>query len=192
MTRILVSDSLSKEGLEILQASGFEVVNKPEISHEDLIKEIGDYDALVIRSRSNVTGDVLRNGKNLKVVGRAGVGLDNVDVETATKLGIIVMNTPGGNTLSTAEQTMAMLTSLARNIPQANQTMHEGKWDKKKFVGVELFGKTLGICGLGRIGTEVAKRALAYGMHVMAYDPYLSAEAVKRLGITQATVDEIC
>lgn len=192
MTRILVSDSLSEEGLSILKASGFEVDYKPEISPEDLAKEIAEYDALAIRSRTNVTAEILKNGKKLKVVGRAGVGLDNVDVPTATNLGIIVMNTPGGNTVSTAEHTMAMLTSLARSIPQADRSMHEGRWDKKKFVGVELFNKTLGICGLGRIGSEVAKRAAAYGMHIMAYDPFMSAEVVKRLGITQATVDEIC
>src|SRR5690606_13989732 len=128
----------------------------------------------------------------LKVVGRAGVGLDNVDVPTATQLGVIVMNTPGGNTISTAEHTMAMLTSLARGIPQADRSMHDGRWDKKKFVGVELYNKTLGICGMGRIGQEVAKRALAYGMKVMAYDPFINEEAVKRLGVTKATVDEIC
>ncbi len=190
--RILVSDKISDEGLAILRGSGFEVVYKPEISHEDLVKEISEYDALVIRSRTNVTADVLQNGKRLKVVGRAGVGLDNVDVATATKLGIIVMNTPGGNTISTAEHTMAMLTSLARMIPQADRSMHEGKWEKKNFVGVELYRKVLGVIGLGRIGTEVAKRALAYGMQVLGYDPYISSETVKKLGIRQATVEEIC
>jgi D-3-phosphoglycerate dehydrogenase len=177
--------------MSILKASGFEVVHKPEISMEDLAKEIADYDALVIRSRTNVTADILNNAKKLKVVGRAGVGLDNVDVATATKHGVIVMNTPAGNTLSTAEHSMAMITSLARSIPQADRSMHEGRWDKKKFVGVELYGKTLGICGLGRIGTEVAKRALAYGMHVLAYDPFMNEETVNKLGITKATVDEI-
>lgn len=193
MTKILVSDSLSDEGFAILRAGGFEVDDKPDISPDDLLREIPEYDGLVIRSRSNVTADVLKAGKKLKVVGRAGVGLDNVDVSTATKLGVIVMNTPSGNTISTAEHTMAMITSLARQIPQASQSMHEGKWEKKKFVGVELYNKVLGVVGLGRIGTEVARRALAYGMHIMAYDPYISAEALKRLGgAKQATVDEIC
>lgn len=191
-TRILVSDKISDEGLAILQQSGFEVVYKPDISHEDLAKEIADYDALVIRSRTNVTADVLQNAKRLKIIGRAGVGLDNVDVNTATKMGIIVMNTPGGNTISTAEHTMAMLTSLARMIPQADRSMKEGKWDKKKFVGVELFRKTLGVIGLGRIGSEVAKRALAYGMRVLAYDPFISAEVAKKLGVHPSTVEEIC
>lgn len=192
MMRILVSDSLSEEGINILKEGGFEVVHKPDISAEDLVREIPEYDGLVIRSRTTVTADVIKAGRKLKVIGRAGVGLDNVDVPTATKHGVIVMNTPGGNTLSTAEHTWAMIMSVARSVPQADRSMHEGRWDKKKFTGVELHGKTLGICGLGRIGSEVAKRALAFGMNVMAYDPFMSTEVVKRLGITQATVDEIC
>jgi D-3-phosphoglycerate dehydrogenase len=192
MTKILVSDKISDEGLAILQQSGFEVAYKPDISHEDLVREIADYDALVIRSRTTVTADVLQNARRLKVIGRAGVGLDNVDVKTATKLGIIVMNTPGGNTISTAEHTMAMLTSLARMIPQADRSMKEGKWDKKRFVGVELCRKTLGVIGLGRIGTEVARRALAYGMNVLAYDPFISSEVARKIGVQPATVAEIC
>jgi D-3-phosphoglycerate dehydrogenase / 2-oxoglutarate reductase len=192
MTRILVSDSISNEGLDILRNSGFEVEYKPDISPDDLASEISGYDALVIRSRTNVTSKVFENAGKLRIVGRAGVGLDNVDVATATKKGVIVMNTPGGNTISTAEHTMAMITSMCRMIPQANQSMHAGKWDKKKFVGVELNGKTLGVVGLGRIGTEVAKRALAYQMHVMAYDPYTATEAMSKLGVKQATVEEIC
>ena len=192
MTSILVSDAISEEGLTILRSSGFEVVYKPEITPEDLVKEIPGYDGLVIRSRTNVTAEVLKAAKKLKVVGRAGVGLDNVDVKTATKMGVIVMNTPGGNTVSTAEQSFAMLMSVARWIPQASQSMHEGRWDKKKYTGVELNNKVLGIVGLGRIGSEVAKRGLVFGMQVMAYDPFMSAEVSKRLGITPATVDEIC
>jgi len=192
MARILVSDSLSDEGLGILKSAGFQVDHKPEITQEEIESEIENYDALVIRSRTTVTPAILNNARNLKVVGRAGVGLDNVDVGVATQKGIIVMNTPGGNTISTAEHTMAMLTSLARSIPQADRSMHEGRWDKKKFVGVELYGKTLGICGMGRIGQEVVKRALAYGMKVLAFDPFINEEAVKRLGVTKATVDEIC
>ncbi|PKO15362.1 phosphoglycerate dehydrogenase [candidate division BRC1 bacterium HGW-BRC1-1] len=191
MTRILVSDAISSEGLNILKSGGFEVDYIPDITPEDLVKEIGKYDGLVIRSRTTVTAEVFEAAKNLKVVGRAGVGLDNVDVAAATKKGVIVMNTPGGNTISTAEHSFAMLTSLARNIPQANASMHEGKWDKKKYVGVELHNKVLGIIGMGRIGGEVARRAQAYGMQIMAYDPFISQEVVKRLGITQATVDEI-
>jgi D-3-phosphoglycerate dehydrogenase / 2-oxoglutarate reductase len=192
MTRILVSDSLSSEGLTILKNSGFEVVHKPDISAEDLKNEIADYDALVIRSRTTVTADIINNAPKLRVVGRAGVGLDNVDVQAATKNGVIVMNTPGGNTISTAEHTWALLISLARSIPQADRSMKEGRWDKKKYTGVELFNKTLGILGLGRIGSEVARRALAFGMQVIAYDPYTSTDAMKRIGVTQATVEEIC
>ena len=155
---------------------------KPEITPEDLVKEIPGYDGLVIRSRTNVTAEVLKASKKLKVVGRAGVGLDNVDVKTATKMGVIVMNTPGGNTVSTAEQSFAMLMSVARWIPQASQSMHEGRWDKKKYTGVELNNKVLGIVGLGRIGSEVARRGLVFGMHVMAYDPFMSAEAARGWG----------
>lgn len=192
MMRILVSDSLSPEGLNILQASGFDVVFKADISHEDLVKEIGDYDALVIRSRTTASADVIEAGKKLKVIGRAGVGLDNVDVPVATKQGVIVMNTPSGNTISTAEHSFAMLMSVARLIPQADRSMHAGAWDKKKFTGAELNNKTLGICGLGRIGTEVAKRALAFNMRVLAYDPFLNADVASRLGIHPASVEEIC
>lgn len=190
--RILVSDKISSEGVEILKAGGFEVDVKPDITPEELEKEIAHYDALVIRSRTNVTKAVIANAERLRVIGRAGVGVDNVDVPAATKRGIIVMNTPDGNTISTAEQTMAMLLAVARSIPQADRSMHEGKWDKKKFVGVELYNKVLGIIGMGRIGTAVARRALGFEMRVMAYDPYIPADAVKRLGIQQASVDEIC
>jgi D-3-phosphoglycerate dehydrogenase len=192
MARILVSDSLSDEGLGILNNAGMDVDYRPDISQEDIAKEIGNYDALVIRSRTTVTPDILNNAKNLKVIGRAGVGLDNVDVPLATQKGIIVMNTPNGNTISTAEHTMAMMTSLARSIPQADRGMHEGKWEKKKFIGVELYNKTLGVCGFGRIGSEVARRAQAYGMKIMAFDPFINEETVKRMGVTKATVDEIC
>ena len=191
--RVLVSDSLSAEGVDILRAGGFEVVHKPDISPADLEAEIGGYDGLVIRSRTTVTEAILKAGApRLKVVGRAGVGLDNVDVPAASRLGVIVMNTPDGNTLSTAEHTFAMIMAVARSIPQADATMTAGRWDKKKFTGVELHGKTLGVCGMGRIGTEVAKRALAFGMNVMAYDPYLNHENTKRLGIEPATIDGIC
>lgn len=192
MARILVSDALSEEGLGILKNAGLEVDYRPDISQEDIAKEISAYDALVIRSRTTVTREILENAKNLKVVGRAGVGLDNVDVPAATEKGVIVMNTPNGNTISTAEHTMAMMTSLARSIPQADRGMHEGKWEKKKFIGVELYNKTLGVCGFGRIGSEVARRAQAYGMKIMAYDPFINEEVVKRMGVQKATVDEIC
>ncbi|MDD5645240.1 MAG: NAD(P)-dependent oxidoreductase, partial [bacterium] len=160
--KVLVSDPLSKNGLELLKKNKFEVT---EIEPSQLKEEVKKgYDALIVRSGSKVTEEVINNSKGLKVIGRAGVGVDNVDVEAATKKGIVVMNTPGGNTLSTAEHTMALILSLARNIPQAHKSMLEGKWDRKKFKGIELSQKTLGIVGLGRIGTEVARRAKSFAM----------------------------
>lgn len=192
MARILVSDALSEEGLSILRKAGLEVDFRPDISQEEIAQIIENYDGLVIRSRTTVTPEILNNAKKLKVIGRAGVGLDNVDVPLSTEKGIIVMNTPNGNTISTAEHTMAMMTSLARSIPQADRGMHEGRWEKKKFIGVELYNKTLGVCGFGRIGSEVARRAQAYGMKILAYDPFINEEVVKRMGVTKATVDEIC
>lgn len=191
--KVLISDKLSDEGVKILSSTGeFEVVYNPDISHEDLIKEIGQYSALVIRSRSQVDRDVLAAGTKLEVVGRAGVGVDNVDVPFATERGVIVMNTPDGNTLSTAEHTISMMLSQARRIAFADRTMKEGKWEKKGITGMEMFGKTLGICGLGRIGREVAKRAKSFEMRVVGYDPYLSKEAAEKLGIElRETVNEV-
>ncbi len=191
--KVLISDKMSEEAVRILQESGeFDVVYNPEISHEDLIKDIGQYSALLIRSRTTVDKDVLANAKVLEVIGRAGVGVDNVDVAEATERGIIVMNTPDGNTLSTAEHTITMMLSQARRIAFADRTMKEGKWEKKGITGVEMFGKTLGICGLGRIGREVAVRAKSFGMRIVGYDPYLSKDAAEKLGIElMATVDEV-
>jgi len=155
------------------------------------LKIIPEYDALIIRSASKVTREVIAAGKRLKVIGRAGVGLDNVDVPEATRRGIIVMNTPDGNTISTAELTFSMLMSLARNIPQADVSVKAGKWEKTKFTGAELYGKTLGIIGLGRIGTEVAKRAQAFHMNLIAYDPFLSQEKADQLNVRVVGLDEI-
>ena len=161
--KVLVSDKLPEEGCKILAADGeFEVDYNPDISPEDLVKEIGQYSGLAIRSRTKVTKEVLEAASKLEVVGRAGVGVDNIDVAEATSRGVIVMNTPDGNTLSTAEQTMSLLLALARKIAYADRTMKEGRWEKKTITGVELFGKTLGVCGLGRIGREVAKRCQAF------------------------------
>ncbi len=192
MTRILVSDSLSQDGLAILEADGaFKVDYEPNITPEELVKRIGDYDAVVVRSRSKITADVLKNARNLKVVGRAGVGLDNVDVNTATKLGIIAMNTPGGNTISTAEHTMSMLLALARSIPKAHHSMQEGRWDKKIFTGIELLGKVLGIIGLGRIGIEVAKRCQSFGMRVIGHDPYISPDVMLKIGVEMLPLEQL-
>ncbi|MFH1269442.1 MAG: phosphoglycerate dehydrogenase [Candidatus Omnitrophota bacterium] len=190
--RILVSDPLSEEGLKILkEVKEFQVEVKTELKPEELKEEIGDYDALIVRSATKVTKEIIGAAGKLKVIGRAGVGLDNVDLEAATQKGIIVMNTPGGNTISTAEHTMSMILSLSRSIPQANASMKKGEWKRSKFMGIELYGKTLGIVGLGRIGTEVAKRALSFGMKVLAYDPFLSREVAEGLGIEVAELKDL-
>jgi len=176
MFNVLVCDPVSPKGIELLrQRSEFKVtVLKQKTPEAELLGLVKDVHAMVVRSETKVTRRVIEAAPQLRVVGRAGVGVDNVDVEAATERGIVVMNTPGGNTISTAELTFSMLMSLARKIPQANASMKEGKWDRKQFSGIELYQKTLGVLGMGRIGTEVAKRAQAFGMKVLAYDPYLS------------------
>jgi len=191
--KVFVADPVSPRGIEALAEGGaVEVVVKTGLKEEELIKLIPEFAGLVVRSQTKVTPAVFAAAKNLKVVGRAGVGIDNVDVEAATKHGVIVMNAPGGNTISTAEHAMSLLLSIARNIPQANASMKEGKWDRKKFEGVELYDKTLAILGMGRIGTEVARRAIAFGMKVLAYDPYISASKARSLQVEVVdTVDEI-
>jgi len=192
MLRILISDPLAKEGVELLQAEkSFKVDVKLKLPPEELKKIIKDYDALLVRSGTKVTKDIIEKANKLKVIGRAGVGLDNVDLSAASKRGIIVMNTPGGNTISTAEHTMSLMLALSRNIPQADVSTKQGKWERKKFMGVELHGKTLGIIGLGRIGGEVAKRAKTFGMKVLVYDPFLSLDKVEELGIVSAELDAI-
>jgi D-3-phosphoglycerate dehydrogenase len=167
LMKVLVSDSLAEEGVKRL-SSGADVDVITNLSPEELIEKIKDYDALVIRSGTKVTADVIRAADRLKVIGRAGVGIDNVDVEAATKRGIIVLNTPGGNTISAAEHTIAMMMALARNIPQANAALHKGEWNRKKYTGVEFFNKTLGVVGLGRVGAEVAARMKSFGMQILA------------------------
>ncbi|NQT95475.1 MAG: phosphoglycerate dehydrogenase, partial [Candidatus Omnitrophica bacterium] len=192
MFKILVSDPLSEAGLKILEKDkNFKVDVKVKQPPEVLKKIIGEYDALIIRSGTKATADIIKHGKKLKVIGRAGVGLDNVDSAAATKQGIIVMNTPGGNTISTAEHTMSLILSLARNIAPAAASMKSGAWDRKKFMGVEVFGKTLGIIGLGRIGAEVAKRALSFGMKVIAYDPFLTPEKAQGMNIELVDLKKI-
>ncbi len=182
--KVLVSDPISQTGVDALAEGGqLEVTFKPGLPHEELLKIIPDFSALVVRSQTKVGADVISAAKNLRAVGRAGVGVDNVDVDAATKRGIVVMNTPGGNTISTAEHAFSLLVSAARKIPQADASVKAGKWDRKSFQGVELNGKTLAVLGMGRIGTEVAKRALAFGMRVLAYDPYLSEARAKSLQV---------
>jgi len=190
--KILVTDELSKEGIEMLTKDGVQVDVRPKISQDDLLKIIGDYEALIVRSGTKVTAQVIEHGKKLKVVGRAGVGVDNVDVEAATRRGILVMNTPSANIISACEHTMAMMLSLARNIPWADKSVKEGKWEKSKFMGVELSGKTLGIIGIGRIGGEVAKRAKSFGMKLIGFDPYISQEAAVKLGVRLMSLNDVC
>jgi D-3-phosphoglycerate dehydrogenase / 2-oxoglutarate reductase len=182
--KIIICDPISPKGITLLQQRPeFQVVVLPKrLTEAELIPLVADATALVVRSETKVTKKIIEAAKQLRVVGRAGVGVDNVDVEAATQHGIVVMNTPGGNTITTAELSFAMLLSLARKVPQAHATMVAGKWDRKLFQGVELQGKTLGVLGFGRIGTEVAKRAIAFGMRVVAYDPYLTEDRAKAIG----------
>ena len=182
--KIIICDPISPKGIALLQQRPeFQVVVLPKrLSEAELIPLVADATALVVRSETKVTAKIIAAAKQLRVVGRAGVGVDNVDIEAATQNGTVVMNTPGGNTITTAELTFTMLLSLARKVPQAPATLIAGKWDRKQCQGVELAGKTLGILGMGRIGTEVAKRAIAFGMRVIAYDPYLTEERAKAIG----------
>ncbi len=189
--KVLISDNLSPVGVEILKKSGIEVDARSKTSPEEIEKIIGDYDGLIIRSATKVTAGLLEKAAKLKVVGRAGSGLDNVDIPAATKKGVVVMNTPGGNTVTTAEHTIGMIFACARMIPQAYASLKAGKWEKKKFEGVELYDKTLGIIGLGAIGSVVASRAIGLGMKVLAYDPFISTEKAKSLGIELADLPAI-
>ncbi|MBI4547556.1 MAG: phosphoglycerate dehydrogenase [Ignavibacteriae bacterium] len=188
---ILITDPVDKQCIDILNAEGFSVYYRPGLSYEEFLKVIVDVDALIVRGQTKVTAEVLETGKNLKVVGRAGAGVDNIDVEAATRRGVIVMNTPGGNTISTAEHTMSMMLALARNIPQAFESLRENMWERSKFIGTELYGKTLGIIGLGKVGTEVARRALAFEMKVIAYDPLLSQESGQKIGVEIVQLDDL-
>ncbi|HAR45490.1 MAG: phosphoglycerate dehydrogenase [Nitrospirae bacterium GWC2_57_13] len=189
--KVLISDNLSPSGVEILKKAGLEVDARSKTSVEEIEKIIGDYDALIIRSATKVTAALLEKATKLKVVGRAGSGLDNVDIPAATKKGVAVMNTPGGNTVTTAEHTIGMLFACARMIPQAYASLREGKWEKKKYEGVELFDKTMGIIGLGAIGGVVAVRCVAMGMKVLAYDPFISPEKAKSMNIELADLPTI-
>ena len=190
--RILISDPLAEEGVNVLKKQkDFKVDVKPKLPVDELKKILPNYDALIVRSQTKVTKDVLGAAKNLKFIGRAGVGLDNIDISEASKKGIVVMNAPAGNTISTAEHAFSMMLSLSRNIPQADASLKKGEWNRKKFMGVEVYGKTLGIIGLGRIGAEVARRALSFRMKVIAYDPFLIPERAKSLGIESVDVDTL-
>lgn len=191
MVKVLISDKLSKEGIAILQEAGFEVDCKYNLLPHELQAIIKDYQALIVRSETTVTKDIIEHADNLKVIGRAGVGLDNVDLEAATKKGIVVMNAPGGNTISTCEHAFALMMAAARNIPSAHMSLRSKVWERSKFKGVELYSKILGVIGLGRIGREISKRAIAFGMEVLAFDPFVSQNMVERLGIKLVDLPEL-
>ncbi len=190
MKKILVADGVSALGTNIL-AKDFEVVERPKLDKEELLATIGEYDAIVVRSATKLTKEVIDKADRLQVIGRAGVGVDNIDIPAATAKGIIVLNAPDGNTNAATEHTLALMLALARQLPQAHASMLAGRWDRKAFQGVELRNRTLGVLGLGRIGTGVATRAQAFGMNVIAYDPFLSEERAKQLRVTKATFDEV-
>lgn len=191
MPRVLVLDGLSEEGVEVFRSGGCDVDVKPPQKPAELAAILGDYDGLVVRSATKVTAESLRGASRLKVIGRAGVGTDNIDKETATQMGIVVMNTPGGNTISTCEHTFALLFALCRNVPSAHVSMQAGRWDRKKYMGTELCGKTLGIVGVGRIGGAVAKRAQAFEMKIIAFDPLLTHLKAEALGLELVSLDDL-
>jgi D-3-phosphoglycerate dehydrogenase len=192
MYKIIIADSLPKEILDKYnQVEGISIDNKAGISKEDLLKIIPEYDGIAVRSRTKVTADIIEAGKKLKVIGRAGAGVDNIDANTATKQGIIVMNTPGGNTIAATEHTIAMLLAAMRNIPRANMSILEEKWDKKTYMGNELYEKTIGIIGLGKIGREVAKRLHAFDTNLIGYDPIVSPDLVERIGVKLVDFEEL-
>lgn len=190
MNKILISDPIAPAGIEALKAHA-QVDVKTGLKPEELLQIIGDYDALVVRSETQVTSDVVYAGKNLQVIARAGVGVDNIDVGAATSGGIAVVNAPTGNTIAAVEHTLALILALARNIPQAYQSLKQGQWNRKAFMGIEVRSKTLGIIGLGRVGSEVARRAQSFAMRVVGYDPFVSPEHARMLSIELMPLDEV-
>lgn len=191
MKKIIITDAVDIKCAAILEAAGYDVNYKPGISPDILKAEIRNYNCLIVRSETKVNTDLISAMDKMEIIGRAGTGVDNIDVDAATRKGIIVMNTPGGNTISTAEHTMALMVSMFRNIPQANQSLRSGKWDRKSFKGTELYGKTIGIIGLGKIGKEVALRSKAFGMNVIAYDPVISEELTNKLDVSLVGLNKL-
>src|SRR6267142_2221680 len=189
--KIFVADDISDSGLQPLRDAGFIVEKQVKLKPVELRAALNDCAGLVVRSETKVTSDLMDSATALKVIGRAGVGVDNIDVPAATERGIVVMNAPDGNTITTAEHTIALLIALARRVPQANSSLKSGRWDRKSFVGVELQGKTLGVVGLGRIGRTVAARARAFGMKIVAFDPFIAPEQARDLEIELAPLDEL-
>jgi len=191
LKRVLISDEVDPKCIELFEKNGINAVKKTKLSKEELMKEIQDYDGLIVRSATKVTKDIIDASSRLKIVGRAGTGVDNVDIDAATRKGVIVMNTPGGNTISAAEHTCALICSLARNVAAGDASMKAGRWDRKLFMGHELSGKTLAILGLGQIGKQAALRMQAYGMRTIGYDPFVSKEQAAGFGVEAMSLDEI-
>ncbi|MCI5044634.1 MAG: phosphoglycerate dehydrogenase [Aquisalinus sp.] len=193
MPKILISDKLSPTAVQIFKDRGLDVTYEPALGpdKEELLRIIPEFDGLAVRSATKATPDLITAGKNLKVIGRAGIGVDNIDIPSATNAGIVVMNTPFGNSITTAEHAIAMIFAAARRIPQANESTHAGKWEKSKFMGTELYGKTLGLIGCGNIGSIVASRGQGLKMKVAAYDPYLTPERAEELGIEKLELDDL-
>src|SRR6188472_2898778 len=192
MYKVLVTDSIADSGLDILRAAkdvGLDY--RPGLKGSDLLKAVAESDALITRSGTAVTEELVNAGTRLRIIGRAGVGLDNVDVDACTRRGILVINAPTANIMSATEHTMAMLLSLCRNIPEAHASVKRGEWVRSKFMGTELDGKTLGVIGLGRIGRRVTARALAFGMRVIAYDPYISSSVFTKAEAEKVSLDEL-
>src|SRR4051812_5949346 len=191
MSRVLVTEEIAPGGLDRLRQAGHDVDLRLDLSPDDLLTAVKGAHALIIRSATKVTADVIDAGTDLVVVGRAGIGLDNVDVDHATKRGVMVVNAPQSNILSAAEQTMALLLAQARNIPQAHAALIQGRWERSRWEGVELADKVLGIVGLGRIGKLVAQRANAFGMRLIAYDPFVGPDRARQLGVDLVELDEL-
>jgi len=191
MPKVLIADKLSPAAVAIFKERGVEADVKTGLSKEELLKIVDQYDGMAIRSATKVTADVIKAAKNLKVVGRAGIGVDNVDIPAATAAGVIVMNTPFGNSITTAEHAIAMIMALARDLPAANASTQAGKWEKNRFMGTEVYGKTLGLIGAGNIGSIVADRAKGLKMHVVAFDPFLSSERAATLGVEKVELNEL-
>ena len=189
--RVLISDTMSSLAAARFEELGVDVVQSAKLSPQELLATIGDFDGLAVRSATKVTPELLQKAARLKVIGRAGIGVDNIDVAASTANGILVMNTPFGNAITTAEHALAMMLSLARHIPQANASTRAGKWEKSRFMGIELTGKLLGIIGSGNIGSIVAAKALGYGLRVQAYDPYLTVERADSLGIEKVELEQL-
>lgn len=191
MARVLIADPMHEAAVRNFEARGIDVDISVGLSPAQLAERIGGYDGLAVRSATTVSADILNRGGNLKIIGRAGIGVDNIDIDAATRRGIVVVNTPNGNAVTTAELTIAMMLSLARRIPQANASTHQGRWEKKRFTGMEVTGKTLGIIGCGNIGSVVAHRAIGLCMSVLAYDPYLTEERAVEIGVEKTDIEDL-